>query len=274
MKNTSMKTLLLTACAAVATISLAPLVHAADAPPVTGNVAIVSDYMFRGLSQTWGHPAIQGGADYTTPSGFAAGTWASSVSDRSYAGGSMELDLYASFGRPIDDDWSWRVGLYGYAYPGANLDQAAGYRKRSFNTLEANAALSWRQFTLKYNRSLTDYFGADREQGFEGDTHGTGYLQLDATFPMSETWSLALHAGHTHYTASLAAPTSFGARDASYSDYSAVAKCAINEHWSVSAGISHATNDRYYGHVSSYTDAADTRDLGGTRGLVMIQGTF
>ena len=110
----------------------------------------------------------------------------------------MGWDVYASFGRPIDADWSWRVGVYGYLYPGANLDHA-GLPSRSFDTAEANAAITWRQFTLKYNRSLTDYFGADTEQGYEGDTRGTGYLQLDAAFSLSDVWSLALHAGHTHY---------------------------------------------------------------------------
>ncbi|WP_448103067.1 TorF family putative porin [Luteibacter jiangsuensis] len=269
-----MKIVLLAACAAAFPLVCSAPAHAADAPPVTGNVAIVSDYMFRGLTQTWGHPAIQGGADYTAASGFSAGTWASSVSDRSYAGGSMELDLYASFGRPIDDDWSWRVGVYGYVYPGANLDQAAGYRGRSFNTVEANAALTWRYITLKYNRSLTDYFGADHEQGYTGDTRGTGYLQLDATFALADAWSLALHAGHTHYTASLATPTAYGVRNVDYSDASATVKYTIDPHWSVSVGVTHATNGRYYSHVSSYTDAADTRDVGGTRGLIMFQGTF
>ncbi|NII55721.1 TorF family putative porin [Luteibacter sp. SG786] len=269
-----MKTVLLAACAAAFPLVFSVPAHATDTPPVTGNVAIVSDYMFRGLTQTWGHPAIQGGADYTASGGFSAGAWASSVSDRSYAGGSIELDLYASFGRPIDDDWSWRLGVYGYVYPGANLDQAAGYRGRSFDTVEANAALTWRNITLKYNRSLTDYFGADREQGYDGDTRGTGYLQIDATFALADAWTLALHAGHTHYTASLATPTAYGVRDVDYSDASATVKYAIDPHWSVSVGVTHATNGRYYSHVSSYTDVADTRDVGGTRGLVMFQGTF
>ena len=89
-----------------------------------GNVAVVSDYMFRGITQTWGQPAIQGGGDLTMKNGFAAGFWASSISERSYPGGAMELDLYASYGARFDDDWSWRAGLYGYVYPGGNLDQA------------------------------------------------------------------------------------------------------------------------------------------------------
>src|SRR4029078_13430389 len=60
----------------------------------TGNVAVVSDYVFRGIKQTWGHPAIQGGGDLTMKNGFAAGFWASRISERSYPGGAMELDLY------------------------------------------------------------------------------------------------------------------------------------------------------------------------------------
>ena len=32
---------------------------------LSGNVALTSDYVFRGISQTGGNPAVQGGADYT-----------------------------------------------------------------------------------------------------------------------------------------------------------------------------------------------------------------
>src|SRR5512141_142872 len=117
---------------------------------VTGNVAVVSDYIFRGITQTWGHPAIQGGADLALKNGFAAGFWASSISERSYPGGAMELDLYGSYGANFNDDWSWRAGLYGYVYPSADLDQAKPpYASRSFNTLEVNGALTWQWLTLQ-----------------------------------------------------------------------------------------------------------------------------
>ncbi|MGN6228023.1 MAG: TorF family putative porin [Dyella sp.] len=245
----------------------------APANPVTGNVAVTSDYMFRGLTQTWGRPAIQGGADYTNPNGFAAGFWGSSISERSYPGGAMELDLYASYGQAIDSDWSWRVGVYGYVYPGANLDQA-GLPSRSLDTAEANAALTWKQFTLKYNHALTDYFGVDTEQGYTGDSKGTDYLQLDASFPLAEAWSLALHAGHTHYTTALATPLANGARSPSYSDFGATLKYQLNPHWSISGGITHATNADFYGRTASFLNANYTRNVGGSRGFVMLQGTF
>lgn len=257
--------------------SCAVAVHAADAPAisVTGNAAVVSDYMFRGLTQTWGRPAIQGGADLTSANGFAAGFWASSISQRSYPGGAMELDLYASYGRTFAHDWSWRAGLYGYAYPGGNLDHAnPALPPRRFDTLEANFAVGWRWFTLKYNRALTDYFGADVEQGYRCDSRGTSYLQLDAALPLGGAWSLALHAGHTHYTTALAVPLANGARNPGYSDFGGTLKYQINDHWSLSGGLTRATNAAFYRYTASLLNPNDLRNVGGARGFLMIQGTF
>lgn len=185
----------------------------------------------------------------------------------------MELDLYASYGRAINSDWSWRAGLYGYVYPGANLDHA-GLPARSLNTVEANAALSWKQLTLKYNRSLTDYFGVDTQQGYRGNSRGTGYLQLDATIPLNAAWSVLLHAGHTHYTTSLATPLPNGASDPGYTDLGATLKYQLASHWSLSGGITYASNADFYRDTSSFLDADDTRNVGGSRGYVMLQGTF
>jgi len=270
-----MKLRSLAATAASLAIGCIAVAHADDAraDAVTGNVAVTSDYVFRGLTQSWGGPAIQGGADYANPAGFAAGVWASSVSGRSYPGGAMELDLYANYGRAISSDWSWRAGFYGYVYPGANLDHA-GLPARSLNTAEANVALSWKQFTLTYHRALTDYFGVDTEQGYRGDSKGTGYLQLDAAIPLSELWSLTLHAGHTHYTTTLVMPLANGAADPGYSDFGASLKYQFATHWSLSAGLAHATNAAFYRRTSSFLDARDTRDIGGSRGFVMLQGSF
>jgi uncharacterized protein (TIGR02001 family) len=247
---------------------------AADAPySVTGNVAIVSDYMFRGITQTWGHPAIQGGGDLTLKNGFAAGLWASRISERSYPGGAMELDLYGSYGANFNDDWSWHAGLYGYLYPSGNLDQARPrLASRSFNTLEANAALTWKWLTLKYSRSLTDYFAIDTEQGYDGDSHGTGYLQLDASVPFSAEWSLALHAAHTDIPARLI--TTAGSLGPSYSDFGATVKYQFSTHWNVSVGATYATNKSFYEHTVSFLDPTETKDVGGNRGFVMLQGNL
>ena len=52
---------------------------AAQAFDVSANVALVSDYRFRGISQTGTDAAVQGGFDASWEPGFYLGTWASSV---------------------------------------------------------------------------------------------------------------------------------------------------------------------------------------------------
>lgn len=268
------KKTLLVALAGMAGIAIGADAQADDASyTVTGNVALTSDYVFRGLTQTWNRPAIQGGADLSMKNGFAAGLWGSSVSDKTYPGGSMELDLYASYGRAIDDDWSWRAGIYSYLYPGADLDEA-GLPSRSFNTVEANFALTWKQWTLKWNRALTDYFGVDREQGYRGDSKGTTYWQLEGAYPLGPRWTLTLRAGYTDYRTELVTPTSTGGRDPSYADFGLGAKYQIDQRWAVVAVATHATNSRFYRRTASFDNPNDTRDVGGTRGFVQLQGTF
>ena len=96
----------------------------------------------------------------------------------------------------------------------------------------------------------------------------------DATFPLNDAWSLALHAGHTRYTTTLETPLGNGARDPGYSDVGATLKYQLATHWSLSAGLTYATNADFYRHTSSFLDASDTRDVGGSRGFVMLQGSF
>lgn len=248
---------------------------AALAGDLTGNAAVVSDYEVRGLTQTWGRPAVQGGLDYTAANGLAAGVWGSNVGKNSFPGGGAEIDVYGSYGQPINSDWSWRAGLHSYFYPGANLDRSnPPLGSRRFNTLEANLALSWKWLTLTYNRALTDYFGADMEQGYRGDSRGTSYLQVDADLPLADKWDLALHAGHTFYTTTLVVPLAGGATDPSYSDFGATLKWQFRPHWSASVSAIYATNAAFYRHTVSFLDGNDVHALGGARAIVMVQATF
>jgi uncharacterized protein (TIGR02001 family) len=62
-------------------VALVATAHAQEtASPVTANVGVFSQYVFRGLTQTDRHPAVQGGFDYAHPSGLYAGTWLSNIS--------------------------------------------------------------------------------------------------------------------------------------------------------------------------------------------------
>ncbi|MBV8034499.1 MAG: hypothetical protein JOY88_05450, partial [Pelomonas sp.] len=52
---------------------------AAPVDPLSFNVGVVSEYRYRGISQTRLKPALQGGIDYADPSGFYIGSWASTI---------------------------------------------------------------------------------------------------------------------------------------------------------------------------------------------------
>jgi len=79
----------------------------------SGNVALTTDYVWRGVSQNNENPAIQGGFDYANGA-FYAGTWASIVD---FGGANMELDLYGGFAGETEGGLSWDVGVIGYIYP-------------------------------------------------------------------------------------------------------------------------------------------------------------
>jgi uncharacterized protein (TIGR02001 family) len=98
----------------------APALAQAEAPgalSLSGSVALVSDYRFRGVSQSGGDPAVQGGVSATHASGLYAGAWGSSIS-LGPAYGSMELDLYGGYSREVLPGVTADVGLTYYAYPG------------------------------------------------------------------------------------------------------------------------------------------------------------
>lgn len=83
---------------------------------LSGNVALVSDYRFRGISFSDGDPALQGGIDLAHSSGFYVGTWASTITGGTPFG-EMELDVYAGWSGDLADGLTFDVGLLYYIYP-------------------------------------------------------------------------------------------------------------------------------------------------------------
>lgn len=125
------------ACAALTLMSSVPaLAQEAPTSPVTvtGSVALVSDYRFRGVSQTDKGMAVQGGITIAHESGLYVGTWASNLSGWGTFGGSnMELDLVGGYAMPLGENATLDVGLTWYMYPsGADTtDFAEPYVKLS-----------------------------------------------------------------------------------------------------------------------------------------------
>ncbi|MBU3078576.1 TorF family putative porin [Sphingomonas sp. XMGL2] len=114
-----------------------PAVAQTDAPKpftVSGSVGLVSDYRFRGVSQSDKEMAVQGGVTITHESGLYGGFWGSNLSGwGTFGGANMELDLVAGYKLPVGSGASLDVGLTWYMYPGgySNTDFAEPYVKLS-----------------------------------------------------------------------------------------------------------------------------------------------
>lgn len=153
---------------------------------VSANVALTSDYRFRGISQTDEDFALQGGFDVEFSPGFYIGTWASSVDfgdgDATGDYGSLELDYYAGWRGDIgDSDVGIDVGYLYYDYPGDTIDPEGDYQ-------EFYAGISWRDLSFQVNYS-DDYYG---------ETDEFWYISGDYSFPIPslEALSIDLHLGY------------------------------------------------------------------------------
>jgi len=110
---------------ASAIIVSAPMVQADSPHEFSANVALSTDYLFRGISQTDGNPAISGGFDYSySPVGIYAGIWASNVDFSGCCGDddNIEIDYYGGIGGDFGNGVSWDVGGLFYDYPGDDGD--------------------------------------------------------------------------------------------------------------------------------------------------------
>lgn len=180
---------------------------AAPAPALTGNLGLASDYRFRGLSQTWRLPTVQGGLDYAHSSGLYLGTWASNVSGNSYNNGAgLELDLYGGVKWEVAPGVLLDVGALAYFYPGARLNSAPGVATtQKYDNVDLYVGVSQGPFSAKLSYAVTDYFGLNGDTaGYayfsslaaNGSSRGSLYLDLNYNVDLGQGATLGLHAGH------------------------------------------------------------------------------
>lgn len=192
--------------AAVALFAATPA-FAQEEPPapftVSGSVALVSDYRFRGVSQSDEEMAVQGGLSVTHSSGAYVGTWASNLAGwGTFGGANMELDLFGGFKLPVGGG-SLDVGLTWYMYPGgaSETDFAEPYVKLS-GTAGPVSLLAGVAYAPK-QQALGKWYatGADAAAGVytdPGDKKDNLYLWGDASSAIPSTpVTLKAHIGRS-----------------------------------------------------------------------------
>jgi uncharacterized protein (TIGR02001 family) len=208
-----MKTRFLSPLACAIALTSLPVASWAADPSVSFNIGAVSDYRYRGYSQSRLQPAVQGGMDVTAGAWYL-GAWASSIKWVKDGGGdsSIEVDLYGGYKGEVKDAFAYDLGVLTYVYPSNALPTSA-------NTTELYGALSVGPITLKYSHSLTNLFGT-------ANSKNSGYLDLSATFDVAGI-SVTPHVGRQIVNNSSAA---------SYTDYSLLASKAFGA-VTLSAGV-------------------------------------
>jgi len=156
-------------------IGAAVLLPTAAFADVSANAGVTTNYLWRGMEQTDGGPAISGGFDYSNESGFYVGTWASNVD---FGDADIELDLYGGFTGKVGD-WDYDVGYILFMYPGSDSD---------FNFGEVYSNFSKGALTL----GLAALANADADGADFGDSI---YVSADYAFALSNDFELGLHVG-------------------------------------------------------------------------------
>lgn len=201
----------------------APAEAAAPASPITYNIGVVSDYRYRGLTQTKFKPALQGGVDYASGPVYF-GTWLSTIkwvkdtvvaTNRANAGNEdyvpveekgapVEWDLYGGTkGDIIKDTLTYDVGVLGYIYLGEKFKEVG---LKSPNTVEVYGALTYSVFTAKISVAGTPLFGVPKSEGSQ-------YYDLSANFDLGSGFTLTPDVAYQNITGdvSKAAGLSYGA---------------------------------------------------------------
>ena len=236
--------------------SSAATVHAQDANTsgFSGDACLVSDYLFRGLSQTNGGPALQADLEYTPFGNLYVGAWASNIrwlanesTPTRRVSSNVEIDAYADMRGTFDHDWSYDAGFYTYNYPGT---YPPGFT--SPDTQEGFASVSWKNLSLKYSLTVGNLFGI-------AHSDGSGYLEAAWSDEFVPGWTFKTHVAHQTV-----------ANNAGYSywDWKLGVMRSLKRGWSISLAY-YATN----ANRALYTNAQGLY-LGRATAVLTIDKTF
>ncbi len=242
-------------------------VMAADFTP-SSNVSLVSDYLYRGISQTGTKPAVQGGFDLAHSSGLYIGAWGSSISWLSDAytasagtsganNAGLELDTYGGY-KGAAGSVSYDVGFLRYNYPGA---YAAGSTKADTN--EIYGAATYSIVTAKLSYCLGDLFGVSNAKG-------STYLDLSAAYPIGDSGvTIGAHYGKQTYKGSTADASKAAGADPTYSDY----KLSVTKDFSgYVVGLAYSKTNAKSGAGQFYNVLG--KDLGKGTAVLSLSRTF
>jgi uncharacterized protein (TIGR02001 family) len=151
--------------------------------PFKAEVALATDYIFRGYSRSDSAPVLQAGLRYRHDAGFSAGLWGSTVDFPAVTGADDErggeLRAFAGFGRPIGQNWSWSLFVVHSEFFGVDPRFDNSYT-------EADASAQFRDLFTVTVAYTDDYLGSDISGLF---------VELSGSYPLPRNFHLAAGIG-------------------------------------------------------------------------------
>lgn len=205
-----------TAVAALLALGLASHASAETTAPsvvrLSGQASVTTDYVWRGLSQTWGRPASQVTITADHASGLYASFFGSNVASQFVPNGSLETDWSLGYKANVSNvDWDVG-GVYVY-YPGANFNKTSftpAYKSSDPRTLELYVSAATAGFSLRLGYIPTAFFGWNTnnsgvdsvfnseqpQAGLTGSSKGAWNVEGGYTFNLKEGLSVQATVGH------------------------------------------------------------------------------
>lgn len=170
--------------AAAIGIALTPAAQA----QLSANIGAVSNYVWRGMTQTDDGPAVQGGVDYAHESGLFLGTWVSNVDFRA-PDPDVEVDFYGGYSGTAGDV-SYKATLIYYWYPGEKVPA-------DFSEVQVSA--TYGMFTVGGAYTLAgqnDYVPNGNKMPYDS---GDFYLYGSIAIPLGNDFSLTGTVGYYNF---------------------------------------------------------------------------
>lgn len=250
-------------------------------PALTGSITFASDYIWRGLTQTFGLPALQAGVDYRHESGIYGGFWASNVSEKWVPGSNLETDYYLGYKADLGAGVGLDLNLLYVYYPGADFKKTfdgntLGPSKP--NTFEPSLTLSYGWASFKYSRTINKFYGwntnnsapgvfsaQDMSAGVTGSTAGSQCFEFSANFEVAEKLVVSGQVGRQLISHSTRINWSY-------------AKIGITktilDNWSIGLAVSGTTNPNAFKKYVSLTGNGETEDVARPRAVLSISKAF
>lgn len=269
-------------------LSLPTLSFAADAAPAAAtpdwtfpsSIGFVSDYIWRGQTQTWGKPAVQAGIEADHVSGFYAGIWGSNVSSHWLPNANLETDWSVGFRNAFATDFKYDVGGTYIYYPGANFDKVGttSFPSSKLNSLELYASLGWKWFTVKGGYMPTKFYGwTVPNSGYSGafpgnpnavvtdSTNGSYYFMGSASYDVMPGVNLAGEVGRQ---------TIANSTGLDWTWYKVGATKSFDGGWAVNAFYTGTAGSTAYQNYMSFDNLSDVKTIDKSKLVIGLSRSF